>query len=214
SLNRHTNYRAKVETVADAPASIVDTRMAHCVGINPAGAGFTYDLRHSIEHARSRLDVHTRITEKENIGIGSIEDSLNTCGRVVVWIDDVHTPPRRVILATNCNASRHPLRAHDNDASHPICLEKLAQFLFHDKALAARRVTHENFFAIAHDDSSMKHIEILACRRKKNQVTALQISLEPWQSRLRYTFHANPLCSESRYNIQNAFPVEYRDSRH
>jgi hypothetical protein len=64
--------------------------MAHCVGINPAAAGFTYDLRHSIEHARSGLDVYTRITEKEDIGIGSVEESLNTCGRVVLWIDDVH----------------------------------------------------------------------------------------------------------------------------
>ena len=78
--NGHPNYRAKVETVADAPALIVDTRMAHCVGINPAGAGFTDDLRHSIEHARSGLDVHTRIAEKEDIGIGSVEESLNTCG--------------------------------------------------------------------------------------------------------------------------------------
>ncbi len=80
SLNRHPDYRAKVETVADAPALIVDTRMACCVGIDPAAAGFTDDLRHSIEHARSGLDVHTRITEKQHVGIGSVEDSLNTCG--------------------------------------------------------------------------------------------------------------------------------------
>jgi hypothetical protein len=52
--------------------------MAHCVGVNPAGAGFTHHLRHSIKHARSRLDVHPRIAEKENIGIGIVEDSLNT----------------------------------------------------------------------------------------------------------------------------------------
>ena len=170
--------------------------MADRVGIDPATAGLTYDLRHSLGHARSGLDVHTRITEKQDIGIGSVEEPLNTCGRVVHWIDDVHTPPRRftplllcaegirlidkrVILATRRNASRHPLRPHDNDAGHPICLEKLGQFLFHDKALAARRMTHEDSFADAHDDSSMKDIEILACGRKKNQITALQMRFEP-----------------------------------
>ena len=128
--------------------------------------------------------------------------------------EGIRLTDKRVILATNRNASRRPLRPHDNDASHPICLEKVAQFLLHDKALAARRVTHEDSFAIARDDSSMKHIEILACGSKKNQVTALQMRFEPWHCRLRYTFHASPLGNESGYNVQNAFPAEYRDSRH
>jgi hypothetical protein len=52
--------------------------MAYRVGINPAAAGFTYDLRHSIEHARSGIDACPRITEKEEIGIGSVEKSLNS----------------------------------------------------------------------------------------------------------------------------------------
>src|SRR5208282_5510603 len=102
SLNRHTDYRTKVETVADAPALIVDTRMACCVGINPAAAGFTYDPRHPIEHARSGLDVHTRISEKEDIGVGGVDESLNTRGRVVLWIDDVHIPPRRFAPSLLC----------------------------------------------------------------------------------------------------------------
>jgi len=88
------------------------------------------------------------------------------------------------MLAANCNASRHWLRAYDDDACHSICFEKFAQFLFHDTALAARRMTHENFLAIAHDDASMKHIEILACRCKKNQIAASQISFEPWHGEL------------------------------
>src|SRR6267378_6494674 len=103
--------------------------MAHRVGINPASAAIEYDLRHSFEHARSGLDLHSRITEKENIGIGSVEHSLNTRRRVVLWINDVHIPPHRIILATNCNASRYRLRAHDHDARHSIRLEELAQFL-------------------------------------------------------------------------------------
>jgi hypothetical protein len=71
------------------------------------------------------------------------------------------------------NAS--PLRARDNDASHSISLEKLAQCLFHHTPLATRRVTHEDSFAIAYDYSSMKYVEILPCGNKKHQVTALQI---------------------------------------
>ena len=43
-----------------------------------------------IEHARSGLDVHPRIAEKQNGGIGSVEDLLNVRRRVVLWIDDVH----------------------------------------------------------------------------------------------------------------------------
>ncbi|MGA7871136.1 MAG: hypothetical protein WCA22_09580 [Candidatus Binatus sp.] len=64
--------------------------MAYRVGIYPAGAGFAYDLRHSTEHARPGFDVHTPVTEKENVGIGSVEESLNVGGGVVLWIDDVH----------------------------------------------------------------------------------------------------------------------------
>src|ERR1700722_1809836 len=64
--------------------------MADRVGIDPAGARLTNDLRHSIEHARAGLDVHPRVADKENIGIGSVEESLNARGRVVLWIDDVH----------------------------------------------------------------------------------------------------------------------------
>src|SRR5712692_9515513 len=41
-------------------------------------------------------------------------------------------------------------RPHDNDAGHPICLEKIAQFLFHYNSPAARRVTDEDSIAIAH----------------------------------------------------------------
>src|SRR5229473_4983885 len=37
---------------------------------------------------------------------------------------------------------------------------------------------------------------------------------EPRRCRLRYTFYASPMSSESGYDIQNAFPAEYRDSRH
>src|SRR5216684_5628763 len=37
---------------------------------------------------------------------------------------------------------------------------------------------------------------------------------EPRDCRLRYTFYASPMSSESGYDIQNAFPAEYRDSRH
>jgi hypothetical protein len=106
------------------------------------------------------------------------------------------------------------LRPHDNDAGHPICLEKLAQFLFHDKPVAARRVTHQDSVAVAHDDPRMKHIEIPARGRKKNQIAALHMRLEPWNCRLRNTFHTSPLCRESGYNIQNAFPADDRDSRH
>jgi hypothetical protein len=47
------------------------------VGIDPTSARFTHDLRHSIEHPSARLDVHPRIAEKENVGIGSVEESLN-----------------------------------------------------------------------------------------------------------------------------------------
>src|SRR5579859_6396820 len=36
-LNGHANQRAEVETVADAPALIVDSGMADGVGIDPAG---------------------------------------------------------------------------------------------------------------------------------------------------------------------------------
>src|SRR6266436_313209 len=105
-------------------------------------------------------------------------------------------------------------RPHEDDASHPICFEKHSQFLFHDKALAARRVTHKDPSAVASDDSSMKHIEILACGRKKNQVTASQVGFEPWHCRLRRTFHAGPLCGESGHNIQHALPGDCRNSRH
>src|SRR5271155_5708351 len=108
----------------------------------------------------------------------------------------------------------HSLRPHDYHAGHAICFEELAQFLFHDQALAARGVTHENSFAVAHDDSSMKHIEMLAGRREKNQITVLQISFEAWQCRLRDTSHSSPLWSESRHNIQNAIPADSRDRRH
>jgi len=118
------------------------------------------------------------------------------------------TPPLPAIPTV-----RESLRPHDNDAGHPICLEKLAQFLFHDKAPAARRVTHEGTCAIAHDDSSMKHVEILAGGDEKNQIAALQMRLEPWQCRLRYKFHASLAWGESGYDIQNALSTEYRDIR-
>jgi len=132
-----------------------------------------------MERARAGLDLHTRIAEKEDIRIGSVEELLNTWRRVVFWINDVHIPPRHIILGAKRNTSRHWLRAHHYDASHPVCFEKLAQFLFHNAALATRRVTHRNFFAIAHYDPGMKHIEILAGRCKKNQIAALQKSFEP-----------------------------------
>ena len=80
SLNRHGDDRAEVETVADAAALIVDTRMADSVGIDPAGAGFADDIRHSIEHARSGIDVRTWIAEKEHVGIGGVEEPLNARG--------------------------------------------------------------------------------------------------------------------------------------
>jgi hypothetical protein len=38
--------------------------MACGVGINPPAAGFTYEPRHSIEHARFGLEVHTRSADK------------------------------------------------------------------------------------------------------------------------------------------------------
>src|SRR5258707_11586218 len=60
----------------------------------------------------------------------------------------------------------------------------------------------------------MKHIEILECRRKKNQITALQILFEPRHCRLRHTFHASTLWIETRHNIQNALLAECRYSRH
>ena len=71
SINRHGDDRAEVETVADAAALIVDTGMADRVGIDPASAGIADDLRHSIEHARSGLDIHPRVAEKEDVGIGA-----------------------------------------------------------------------------------------------------------------------------------------------
>src|SRR5438445_13691283 len=37
---------------------------------------------------------------------------------------------------------------------------------------------------------------------------------EPRHCRLRYTFYASPMGSESGYDIQNAFPAEYRYNRH
>jgi len=57
---------------------------------------------------------------------GDVEELRNTRGRVILWIDDVHTHPRRVILAANCGASRYGLRARDDDAGHTICLEEFA----------------------------------------------------------------------------------------
>src|SRR5271170_3721713 len=87
---------------------------------------------------------------------------------------------RPAISAVNCNASRHALRPHDNDASHPICLEKLVQFLLHDKAPAARGMTDEYALVVAHDNSRVKHIQVLACRYKKDKVTALQMRFERW----------------------------------
>src|SRR6266850_6478992 len=60
----------------------------------------------------------------------------------------------------------------------------------------------------------MKHIEILARRRKKNQITALQISFEPRHRRLWHTFHPSTLWIETRHNIQNALLAECRYSRH
>ena len=79
--------------------------------------------------------------------------------------------------------------------------------------LAARRVTHRNFFA-AHDDSSMKYVEMLARRCKKNQITGLQILFEPWHCPLRYAFHSSTPWSESRHNIQNALPGKSRNCGH
>jgi hypothetical protein len=106
------------------------------------------------------------------------------------------------------------LRPHYNDASHPICLEKLAQFLFHDNAPAARRVTQEHAFAVAHDDSSMKHIKILARGYEKYQIAALQMRCEPPHCGFRYTSQVSPPCGESGDDIQNAFPTDYRDRGH
>src|ERR1700687_5083690 len=106
--------------------------MAQSVGINPACASFTYELRNSIEHARFGFDLHPRIAEKENIGISGVEESLNAWRRVVLWINDVHTPLLRFILAINSDASRRRLRPYYNDAGHPICFEELPQFLFQD----------------------------------------------------------------------------------
>jgi hypothetical protein len=64
------------------------------------------------------------------------------------------------------------LRPHYDNAGHPICLEKLVQLLFHDKAPAARGVTHKDSFAITRDDPGMKHVKILASGHKKNHIAA------------------------------------------
>jgi len=165
-------------------------------------------------HRRDEQAEQHRGHKKSAMRPGDVEESLDIRGRVILWIDDIQNPPRRVILAANCDASRYRLRAHDDDAGHSVCLEKFAQLLFHDRALAARRVTHEYFFAIAHDDSRMKYVEILARRRKKNQITCLQMSFEPRHCRLRYTFDASSLWIESGYDIQNAIPAYRRQSRH
>ena len=194
---------------------IVDTRMADRVGINPAGAGFTDDLRHSIEHARSGLDVHTRITEKEHVGIGRVDESLNTRGGVVLWIDDVHLPPRRFAPPVLCAMRRvTPCGRTTMTPAIRFALRNSLSCCSTTSALAARRVTHEQAFTVAHDDSSMKHVEILACRHEKHQIAALQMRCEPSHGGLRYTFQVSPLRSESGYNIQHALPADYRDRRH
>src|SRR5258708_26205456 len=77
-----------------------------------------------------------------------------------------------------------------------------------------RRVPHEDSFAIANNNSSMKHVEMLARRHKKNQFTGLQVSFESWHCALRHTFHASPLCGESRHNVQDPLPTSCRDIFH
>ena len=85
------NAKRPLTTVDEEPSNlIVEARMAYCVRINPAGVGFTKNLRHAIKHARPRLDVYTRITQKEDIGIGGVEEPLNRGGRIVLRIHDVH----------------------------------------------------------------------------------------------------------------------------
>jgi hypothetical protein len=80
--------------------------MACGIGINPAAAGFTYDPRHSIEHARFGLEIHTRIADKDHVGIGGVDESLNTRGRVVLRIDDVHLPPHSFAPSSVCAMRR------------------------------------------------------------------------------------------------------------
>src|SRR5437016_2515096 len=102
----------------------------------------------------------------------------------------------------------HPIRPHHNHTSHAICLEKFIQVLLHNETSAARSVTHEKPFAISYDDPGMKNIEVLACGHKENQITGLQMPLQPWYSRLWQAFDARPPCCESRHNLQDAFPAE------
>ena len=79
------------------------------------------------------------------------------------------------------------LRAHGDDARHPIRLEELAQFLLDDRALASRGVPQKKRAVIACDNPDMKHVEMLTGRSKENQVATLQMRLEPPHRWLGYT---------------------------
>jgi hypothetical protein len=76
--------------------------MAYRISVDPAGAGLTHDLRHSVAHLRSGLDMHPGIPEKDDLGIGRLEELLNARGRVVPWIDDLHIPPRLFTSSLAC----------------------------------------------------------------------------------------------------------------
>jgi len=64
---------AKIEIVADASHLIVNPRMTHGIGINQPGAGILNDLRHSLEHALTRGNLDTGITNEENVAIRTID---------------------------------------------------------------------------------------------------------------------------------------------
>src|SRR5262245_35160825 len=58
------------------------------VGVDPPGVRIAYDLRHALEHVRTRFDLHTRIADEQNIVEGSPGELDQGGGRSVFRIDD------------------------------------------------------------------------------------------------------------------------------
>src|SRR5579875_2244684 len=78
-------------------------RMAGGVGVNPAGSGFTHDLRHAIEHSRARIDGRARIADEQDIGLRVFQQFRDGLRGSIFRIDDAHFLLRESIEAGTKN---------------------------------------------------------------------------------------------------------------
>src|SRR5204863_2837573 len=84
-----------VEVGANAAALVIDPRMAHAVAINKSRFRASDSQPQALEQGRFRLDLNTRIGEKNDVGRSMIQDFTDGAGGKILRIRQVSWSIRR-----------------------------------------------------------------------------------------------------------------------